>query len=84
MAPPITGQKNNPVVDFNAPFSEWEIQESFDSADACPAALVKHIHWAEDQVAHAKFETEATRNAFRWQNDKVKCIATEDPRLKGN
>jgi hypothetical protein len=82
MMPPLAGPKSKLRVDVTAVFSQWEIVDSFDSADACRVALLKDGHWAEDQAAHGKFESEGQRDVLRWQRLEEKCVASDDPRLK--
>jgi hypothetical protein len=52
----------------HAPLSEWIIWRSFDSADDCEAVLTK------------KF-LQGTHNGMLLA---AQCIASDDPRLKGN
>ena len=55
--------------DDAAPLSNWTIERSFDKADACEAARLAPQQQAGDP---------ASRMAH------AVCVATDDPRLKGN
>src|SRR6266851_1454126 len=92
LMPPLKSDlRGNPDdVDLEAPLTEWKIEKSFDSAAEC----MEHISW---QSAHVK---ELVRGApgrkdhkelaksftkiFRKAADSAQCIASDDPRLKGN
>jgi hypothetical protein len=85
MMPPLAGPNaSNLRVDLTAKLSQWEIVDSFDSADVCRVALLKDGHWAEEQAKNGKFESENQRVALRWQRLEEKCVASDDPRLEEN
>jgi hypothetical protein len=68
MVPPMYGHHE---IDGDAPLSEWQIVESFDTAEKCSAYEVKL----------------KIRNSPRWRVKRVSlgaCIASDDPRLKGD
>jgi hypothetical protein len=66
MMPPLAGPNaSNLRVDLTAKLSQWEIVDSFDSADVCRVALLKDGHWAEEQAKNGKFESENQRVAER-------------------
>jgi hypothetical protein len=62
-----------------APIAEWEIMQSFDTADACEDSrsfsLDKHKNEVANQPTNSK-ESYALAVTF------AQCVATEDPRLK--
>jgi hypothetical protein len=60
----------------------WELQASYDSADACQAAIVRLLKF------HDKNEKDDPSRARFYQLQELRlgeahCIATDDPRLKG-
>jgi hypothetical protein len=71
MMPPWYEDKKEPSL--NAPIANWEIVGSYDSAHAYTNELLKIV-----TPARAR-ETAKERRAFG-----VKCISTDDPRLKGD
>lgn len=72
MMPPHTETK----VLFNAPLKDWVSQGAFDSAEECDNTRVqaKHIMLANSSL------TDDERKAV----ERAQCVATDDPRLKGN
>ena len=84
MMPPLEGNTGSLKLELAAPFPQWDIQASFDSAHDCEIAKVKSVQWAKDQATNGKFEDENARHAFAWQHYDEECVATDDPRLKGN
>jgi hypothetical protein len=74
MIPPGQPGKKQLTPDVNAPLSEWSIQSSFDTAAECTEAqqqLHKDISKSEDSATSTELLM-------------ATCIATDDPRLKGN
>jgi hypothetical protein len=78
MAPPFSGRV--PSIDDQAPVSKWKIVASFDTAKQCEDQLM----FSHDQAKHDLFKAStpweelATRDMAR-----SVCIASDDPRLKG-
>jgi hypothetical protein len=73
IVPPMTGLGGGP--DLQAPFNKWHIRASFDSARAC-----NHVYLEElDRIWKSKADAKQ-----RIQIQNAQCIATDDPRLKGN
>ena len=72
-------------VASNAPFSEWEMSGSFDTAKECEAARPAigtpsdFRHQSADDAA-AKIRMSAI---VAFAKRYAQCIATDDPRLKG-
>jgi hypothetical protein len=60
--------------DLNAPFSRWQIAESFDSALDC-TNIILETNSLLDPSTGQRF-----REPF---SHAAKCISTDDPRLKG-
>ena len=91
MVPPRDGNSLNAL----APFSKWEIADSFDSANECRQALKQKRAVAEDMKKERLVEDEQRSQhgdppsanfeliATEAQNRRAVCIATDDPRLKG-
>jgi hypothetical protein len=71
-------------VRSEAPISQWEILDSFDSADDCSDAQMRHsrlcLKYSQSVLRAPKIVDQLTcaREVFGT------CIATDDPRLKGN
>jgi len=84
MSPPVNG--DSPATAFLkrlAPLSEWDIVDSYDTAAECRKARKQYAEDIPNTLSSAK----ATDNGMRITIDKAqgaKCIATDDPRLKGN
>jgi hypothetical protein len=59
-----------------APLSQWEISSSYDSADDCEKVRLVASGWMpganEKKTAHTP------------RGDAAICVASDDPRLKGN
>jgi hypothetical protein len=69
MAPPWYNDEKEPRL--HAPIADWEIIGSFDSADQCMHDLVEMANKARAR------STPKERREFG-----IKCIASDDPRLK--
>jgi hypothetical protein len=76
------------------PITKWDIYRSYDTAAECQIAIDAHMDFITKlEQAHSRFkkltpqeaEKEATKEA-RWEYEfgYAQCIATDDPRLKGN
>ena len=76
MAPPI----HTPAyrVDLSAPISAWDIIGSFNSVSDCTDTLTK-LKKQYPGAPHSKKE-----KALHRRTDNLRCIATDDPRLKKN
>jgi hypothetical protein len=79
MLPPIArlGDHLRPNVD--AAISEWEDTDSFDSASQCHDGINDLVRARQT----SKFTVESERPLAIWQAQLAKCIASDDPRLKG-
>jgi hypothetical protein len=86
MLPPVN--PNNLSVDSDAPIAQWEIGNSFDSASQCDALRLQ-VRAASNSRARyddAKSQQHPPLSYSEWQKrlKAAVCIATDDPRLKGN
>jgi hypothetical protein len=70
-----------PSYDPSVPISKWYQAESFDTAAQCRALLEWEM--SEDYAKHAQGTPTEIRKYQRAMKE-AKCIATDDPRLKGN
>lgn len=70
-----------PPPDTTAPFANWKIEGSFDSAAQCKAALDSLIAQEAQYPPDPNPDNEAV---WRKALQDALCIATDDPRLKGN
>ena len=85
MVPPITSDPlyPNQIIGSHRPISEWIVKRGFDYADDCEAEM---------QLAQQDFlrnwrqsgEENTAQDLIRTQDASGQCIATDDPRLKGN
>jgi hypothetical protein len=73
MVPPAKSSKTL-EADFNAPLGQWSILRSFDAADACEKAKADFQKKSPEPPAGGKVTISLLAT----------CIATDDPRLKGN
>jgi hypothetical protein len=92
MVPPRSESTLNAI----APLSQWQIEDSFDSASACRQALEQKRATAEKEKNQRVAEDERRLQngdppsanfeqiAREEQSRRSVCIATDDPRLKGN
>jgi hypothetical protein len=72
-------------VNINAPIAKWTYFESYDSAQQCEherttLALKLSRTLTQAQGANPRTTKESTATQFLFG----KCVATDDPRLKGN
>jgi hypothetical protein len=69
-------------ADTFAPFSKWNLRASYGTAEQCSQArnfvMQKGITMTETP------DRESKENIIGQQYAEAKCIATDDPRLKGN
>ncbi len=83
MTPPVNNLDADVGVKMDAPFSEWDIVDSYDTAAECRDALLKYVMSTE----HAQWSATATerqKKAITLAAKAARCIATDDLRLKGN
>jgi hypothetical protein len=69
MIAPLT--KDGTARNNSAPLSSWRVTLSFDTATACQNSIVEF--WAR-----------LSRDKQQAFSDSTRCIASDDPRLKGN
>jgi hypothetical protein len=75
--------------DVSAPLSKWDQDSAHDSAAACEQAKSAMVYAAEAILAIVpkSSENERARANIQFNRDRyfdARCIATSDPRLKGN
>ncbi len=78
MVPPLyrTGAKWKP--DLNAAISEWQLVDSYDSADACKQGLTNRLQ----VMQQGAFANPSRRADAIFQLQTGQCSATDDPRLR--
>src|SRR5258708_27358346 len=81
MVPPPVPHSSVPV-DLDAPLSKWRFFSTHDSAAQCEQGLVAFYKLAKTELA-ANPADERDRIQF-YQLANSQCIASHDPRLKGN
>jgi uncharacterized protein YfaP (DUF2135 family) len=81
MVPPPVPHSSVPV-DLDAPLSKWRFFSTHDSAAQCEQGLVAFYKLAKTELA-ANPADERDRIQF-YQLENSQCIASDDPRLKGN
>ncbi len=79
MTPPIQGGDFNE----NAPISRWKIAGSYDTAAKCHDFLLKVWEKTKKNIPSSGPPTNSTER-FAVGVELAACIATDDPRLKGN
>ncbi len=73
----------NLVYQPDLPLSQWSVDTSFDSADACESYRVIGQEKSRNAFTNAKPDVKgAARVFFEVYNDSA-CISSDDPRLKG-
>ncbi len=81
---PFTPQRPGPVdIDDQAPLSKWRIIASFDTAERCENQLLFTHKQAEQDLSKAPPSITLQGLSYRDMLHSA-CIATDDPRLKGN
>jgi hypothetical protein len=75
-----TEQRMSMFPEFHLPIAQLEIDEAFDSAKECKEALYQQINSSPKLLTHNP-SAYAEYDLDRWTS--AKCIATDDPRLKG-
>jgi hypothetical protein len=78
MVPPI---KPHGEPDIHARFSKWAMDGSFDRATSCEARYHDFLDQAFTNRPTDHIDPQAER--LFWQSQAAQCIATDDPRLKG-
>jgi hypothetical protein len=76
--------KSSRSLDYqpNLPLSQWSVDTSFDSADACESYRGEWQEKSRNAFTNAKPDVkEAARALFELYNDSA-CISSDDPRLK--
>jgi hypothetical protein len=81
MVPPRDARRDRVVPDSGAPLSNWFWAGSFDSVDACQRNQEKEIAKVQ-KLELAQFAARRSRSVKMdfWE---ARCIASDDPRLKG-
>ena len=83
MLPPDQNPALPATRDITAPISEWVRVGSFDSAVACEAEQQKRVQ----VYIHLGLTTPEAASTYRDRTldyENAQCIASDDPRLKGN
>jgi len=83
-----------PGEDARNPLAKWHICRSYDTAVECQIVIDAHLNvLRRHEQDHSRFKTltpqealkEATKEAeWEYEFGSAQCIATDDPRLKGN
>jgi hypothetical protein len=86
MIPPMHKGPNG-TIDFpeaRAPIIQWQVVDSYDSADSCRAGSAAHLDKIKAFMAQTQSPTltDAIKKAAILQEVQAQCIATNDPRLK--
>ena len=76
MAPPLAATQKEWESFVNLPIGQWDIRQSFDSAEKCEVVRQQN----SDRAFHAGNPVPLS---FRPDMMAV-CVSTDDPRLKGN
>jgi hypothetical protein len=79
VGPPRIDQGAAVGVDLLAPVSQWVNVHSFETADQCEAYTPTY----RNQVATSGHST-AYETAIAASGPSLQCVASDDPRLKGN
>ena len=74
---------STPDVDLDAPLRKWTVYEALDSAQECEADRNASYHLANQKALGDPTDDPKLR-IMRDQLAASQCIATDDPRLKGN
>jgi hypothetical protein len=79
MVPPLYQQTEGKwKLDLHAAINEWQLVDSYDSADACKQGLSDHLR----VMRQGTFANPAEKPDAIFQLQTGQCIATDDPRLK--
>lgn len=68
------------------PLSQWAIFKTFDTATDCEKEKDAEVSWATAAAKQGKGIVHHTQNGgdLLFDGTAAQCIATDDPRLKGN
>ena len=69
-------------ADTFAPFAKWNLRASYDTAAQCSKA--QNFLFDKGIAMIQTADRESKENIIGQQYAEAKCIATDDPRLKGN
>jgi len=72
----------SPAAQPNAPLNHWRIDESFDNALYCRNAQVEGV--GGDLWNYDRPPLSIGSDPLGWKLPRSACIATDDPRLKGD
>lgn len=78
MAPPAG--LNGGLPDTSQPLVQWQVEDSFDTAQACRAGREKNISDIKAMLEQAKI-SQSAKSAALLEMVEEDCIATHDPRL---
>ncbi len=86
MLPPVVPVEGPPRTihwSEDAPLNQWKIAQSFDTAAECTATMMEERKASHERLKKrgATPEQMATMDKFMATNI---CVASDDPRLKGN
>ena len=85
MLPPTVGTVSsaNVRIEDHAPFSQWEILDSFDAAKDC--AQARGLTWkrGEKYPVPTVITPKTLEQLSAGRDNFATCVATDDPRLKG-
>jgi len=73
MVPPLRSKGSSECYEANAPISQWQRIEAFDTAEQCKAASTKSALWHKQHGLDCGL-------ASAWLD--AQCIESDDPRLK--
>jgi hypothetical protein len=85
---------DSPTARWTDPLAKWQVYRSYDSAEECQAAIDAYRNvLTEHEQDHSRFDNltpqqrdeEITKEAeWEWMFGPAQCIASDDPRLKGD
>jgi hypothetical protein len=82
MSPPVT-ERPMLVINTNLPMSDWDNHGTFNSKEQCEKGKADLI--AQNPTPSGRWNpSDALRNFQNEAIHQAQCIATDDPRLKGN
>jgi hypothetical protein len=90
MVPPVRQPKGeSPYLDEHAEYRDWKIVHTFKSQDDCEASrdmIAKATRRGEPIIFPDDDPRPPRADPAPWftQQSEIECIATDDPRLKGN
>jgi hypothetical protein len=79
----LTGLFSSSFGGSKTPNSDWDIQATFGTSEACEAARAVYVADPNNNIRYRSESDPMVRKELAKEKIIAECIATDDPRLKG-